>query len=269
MSRMSYDSRCRTAACSVVLCVVALTASAMAQGGVVWDPLYAKPPYDRIEWTLTVQELSDKHSYYYWAFQDAFAGGGIFYFGLQPYGGCPTKPGNCKIALFSFFGNGATSTSPHCRPGADSGPGMSCHLAYNWRMGVPYRFAIQLSGVDPSGKTETWTGTVTDTQSGEVSEMGNWTFPGQKNPVPGLIDGQPVSFIEYWIMPKGGCTAQPYAKVAMSVPTGYREKTVYPGGIHWPNAHKGCESVVTFTPYQDANGQKGLGIETGSKKHSR
>jgi hypothetical protein len=210
------------AACWVALCLVALAPSAMAQGGVTWDPLYAKPPYDRLEWTLTVQELSDMHSYYYWAFQDAFVGGGLFYFGLQPYGGCPIKPGNCKIALFSFFGDGATSTSPHCRPGADNGPGMSCHLAYDWSMGVPYRFAIQLSATDPSGKTETWTGTVTDTRTGEVSEIGNWTFPGQKTAAPGLIYGQPVSFVEYWIMPKGGCSAQPYAKVTMSVPTGSR-----------------------------------------------
>jgi hypothetical protein len=98
---------------------------------------------------------------------------------------------------------------------------MSCHLAYNWQMGVPYRFAIQLSATDPWRKTETWTGTVTDTLSGKISEIGNWTFPGQKSATPGLLDGQPDSFVEYWIMPKGGCSFQPYARVIMSVPTGY------------------------------------------------
>ena len=266
---MHDDHRGRVAYCSAVLCLVALAVSAMGQASVVWDPLYANPSYDRIEWTLTVHELSEKRAYYYWAFQDAFVGGGIFYFGLQPYGNCPTRRGNCKIALFSFFGNGAISTSPHCMPGADNGPGMSCHLAYDWRMDVPYRFAIQLSATDPLRKTETWTGTVTDTQSGTVSEIGNWTFPGQKSEEPGLIHGQPVSFVEYWIQPKGGCSSQPYANVIMSVPTGYREKKAYPGGIHGTSVGKACESVVRFTPYQHPNQQGGLEIETGFKKDSR
>jgi hypothetical protein len=104
MPHMNGDHVGRVVACSVVLCFLAGAPKAMGQAHVLWDPLYAKPPYDRMEWTLTVRELSNQRSYYYWAFQDGFVGGGVFYFGLQPYGGCPVKKSNCKVALFSFSG---------------------------------------------------------------------------------------------------------------------------------------------------------------------
>lgn len=253
-----------------VALLLALGTPAFGQASVVWDPLWPKSPYDRLDWTLTVLSLSEEHSFYYWAFQDGFVGGGVFYFGLQPYGACPDKKReHCKMALFSFFGTGATSTSANCRPGADNGPGMSCHVAYNWRMGVPYRFTIQLSATDPLRKTETWTGTVTDTRSGKVTEIGNWTFPGQKSDTPGLLGGEEISFVEYWIQPKGGCSVQPYAKVAMSAPTGFIGKKVFAGGVHRTSPAKSCENVVTFTPYNEAGGETGVVIETGPQKHSK
>ena len=267
-SRKSSAFRRMVVCSGAVALLVGLGTPAFGQASVVWDPPWPKPPYDRLEWTLTVLSLSNDHSFYYWAFQDGFVGGGVFYFGLQPYGGCPDKQGeHCKMALFSFFGTGATSTFPHCRPGADNGPGMSCHIAYKWRKGVPYRFTIQLSATDPVGKTETWTGTVTDTKSGKVSEIGNWTIPGQKDATPGLLGGEEISFVEYWIQPKGGCLAQPYARVAMSVPTGYIGQTAFPGGVHRTSPAKSCESVVTFTSYNEAGGETGVIVETGSKKH--
>jgi hypothetical protein len=101
-----------------------------------------------------------------------------------------------------------------------------------------------------------------------VSEIGNWTFPRQKSAEPGLIHGQPVSFVEYWIQPKGGCSFQPYAKVTMSVPTGYREKKAYPGGIRGTSVGKACENVVKFTAHQNPTEQTSLEIETGSKAGS-
>ena len=152
MSPMSRGRFGRVAHCSVVLVLITLAASAMGQAHGTWSPLYAQPPYDRLEWTLTVRELSDPHAFYCWAFQDGFLNGGIFYFGLQPWGRCPEKHGTCKVALFSFFGNGATSSSPHCNPGADNGPGMSCHIPYQWRRNVAYRFVIELTGSDAERK---------------------------------------------------------------------------------------------------------------------
>ncbi|HXW16707.1 MAG TPA: DUF3472 domain-containing protein [Candidatus Acidoferrales bacterium] len=230
---------------------------------VVWKPLYPKPPYDRVDWTLTVLELSDKRSFYYWAFQDGFVGGGVFYFGLQPYGACPGG-GNCKMALFSFFGRGSTSTSRNCKPGADNGPGMSCHIRYNWRIGAPYRFSIRLAATDPTGRTETWTGTVTDMNSGRITEIGNWTLPGQNSAAPGLIGAEALSFTEYYRTPKNGCAAQPYAKVEMSVPTGYRGATPDQGGVQSTNPSKNCAESVHFSLRPNEAAPTSVAVETGS-----
>jgi len=246
--------------------LVLLSVSARAQGAsVVWSPPWPKPPYDRLEWTLTVLELPQENSNIYWAFQDGFVGGGFFYFGMQPHGGCPGG-GLCKLALFSFFGKGATTTSPNCKTGADNGPGMSCHIKYKWRKGVPYKFAIQLSGADPASRTRTWTGTITDRATGVTTEIGNWTIPGQNTFQAGLIGGETVSFIEYYAPLHRGCAAEPYAKVAMSVPTGFREGTPEQGGVSRTSPAKICAEAVKFTPYPDAARPILLQVETGSKK---
>jgi len=248
---------------AVLVLLLATAPFAQAQS-VVWSPLYAKPPYDRLEWTLTVLELSNRKSFYYWAFQDGFDGGGLFYFGLQPYGACPGGR-NCKLALFSFFGKGATSSSKNCRAGADNGAGMSCHIRYDWRFGVPYRFAIQLAARDLKSGTETWTGTVSDANSGRTTEIGAWTFPSQNQAPPGLILGQPVSFVEYYVTPKGGCTSQPYSKVEMSVPTGFHDGTAEHGGLHSTTPSKRCPGLARFTPQPDTDSPSSLVIETGYK----
>jgi len=232
---------------------------------VVWSPPSPKPPYDRLEWTLTVLDLPHENANIYWALQDGFVGGGIFYFGMQPHGGCPGG-GLCKLALFSFFGNGATTTSRNCKPGADNGPGMSCHIKYKWRKGVPYKFAIRLSDTDPAVRTRTWTGMVTDTLTGVTTEIGNWTVPGQDTFKAGLIGGETVSFIEYYAPLHRGCAAEPYAKVAMSAPIGFREGTPEQGGVSRTSPAKICAESVKFTPYPDAAKPTLLEIETGSTK---
>lgn len=235
------------------------------QGGayVVWDPLWPTPQYDRLDWTLTVLKLPDVKSYYYWALQDGFLNGGSFYYGLQPYGSCPTG-GNCKIALFSFFGNGATSTSPNCKPGADNGPGTSCHIPYNWSIGVPYTFSITLTTTDTTNNTETWTGTVKDGNTGVTTSIGNWTIPGQNAPQPGLIGTEAVSFVEYYLSVNGGCSQEPYALVNMSVPTGYSQGNVYPGGVNSTKPTTQCASNAHFTLLPDATNPTNVNIETGA-----
>jgi hypothetical protein len=237
------------------------------QGGayVVWNPLWPTPQYDRLDWTLTVLDLPDTKSYYYWAFQDGFVGGGAFYFGLQPYGSCPGG-GNCKIALFSFFGNGATTSASSCLSGADGGPGMSCHIPYNWSIGVPYRFTIQLTATDAVNNTETWSGTVTDTIAGSSTEIGNWTIPGQNTTVPGLIGTEAVSFVEYYEAVKGGCRQEPYAKVNMSVPTGSSNGTVSEGGVNSTFPTQTCSTSAAFTLLPDATNPTSVTIETGKSK---
>lgn len=250
----------------VILALLVTPATGQGQGGayVVWSPLWPTPQYDRVEWTLTVLDLPIENSYYYWAFQDGFLGGGAFYFGLQPYGSCPGG-GNCKMALFSFFGNGATTTSPNCQPGADGGPGMSCHIAYKWHVGVPYRFAIQLSGTDSTNNTETWTGTVSDALTGIVTEIGNWTIPGQNTTIPGLIGTEAVSFVEYYESAQS-CQKEPYAKVMMSVPTGYNEGTPYQGGVNSTSPTQTCAQSAKFEVYPSAASAIGVVVKTGMRK---
>ncbi len=154
-------------------------------------------------------------SYYFWALQNGFVGSAdAFYMGLQPYGSCPGG-GNCPAALFSFFGEGATSTSPSCVSGADGGPGESCLIAYNWMIGRTYRFTATLTDSSPS--TETWTGTVTDTEAHITTTIGSWTILAFE----GLIGTQGISWTEYYEPVDGGCAQQPYAKVRFGFPVGF------------------------------------------------
>src|SRR5579872_4550392 len=141
-----------------------------------WNPIYPSPAYDKYEWTLTVKQLPlVTGTYYFWALQNGFVGStDAFYFGLQPYGSCPSG-GFCRMALFSFFGNGASSTSSNCMAGADGGPGESCHIAYNWNVGTPYRFVMKL--LSSNSTTETWSASVTDTVAKTTTTIGNWSIP--------------------------------------------------------------------------------------------
>ena len=214
------------------------------QGGayVYWEPSYPVPTYDAYEGTMTVVQLPNVQSYYYWALQNGFAGGGVFYMGLQPYGSCGiTNAGNCKIVLFSFFGNGASSTSPNCAPGADGGPGEQCRVAYDWVIGVPYTFRATLTAND--GVLETWTGTVTDQKSGATTTIGSWSIPASQ----GLIGTQGVSFVEYYQLYSGGCSAEPYAEIVWNTPIGYNKGQSYPGAVGSTAPTSGCPGNSVFT----------------------
>jgi hypothetical protein len=198
------------------------------QGGayVSWDPIYPSPAYDTYEWTITVLQLPNAQSYIYWALQNGFVGGDGFYMGIQPYGVCGiTAAGNCKIALFSFFGNGANSTSPNCASGADGGPGESCKIPYSWVIGRAYTLRAKLMA--GGGTTETWTGTITDTTTAVETTIGSWSIPAPD----GLIGTQGISFTEYYEPNSGGCSGAPYAAVLWNVPVGYNTRQAYPGSV--------------------------------------
>jgi hypothetical protein len=208
-----------------------------------WDPIYPTPAYDKYEWTLTVKQLPlTTGSYYFWALQNGFIGSAdAFYFGLQPYGSCPGG-GFCRMALFSFFGNGASSTSPNCVSGADNGPGESCHVAYNWSVGTAYRFLMKL--VSANSTTEEWSATVTDTVAKVTTAIGNWTIPASE----GLVGTQGIGFTEYY-EPNTTCAAQPLAIVKESVPTGFSNGTAYPGSVRGTQAGSYCTGYTHFTVY--------------------
>jgi hypothetical protein len=64
----------------VIAAVVTLTGTSYCQvanqGGayVYWQPISSAPGYDTYEWTITVAELPNQQSFYYWALQDIFTG---------------------------------------------------------------------------------------------------------------------------------------------------------------------------------------------------
>ena len=97
-------------------------------------------------------------------------GAGAFYFGIQIAGEFG------KTALFSFFGKGATTTSPNCKTGADGDAGMSCHVHYDWQPGRPYTFFIAR---ESQGSTSvTWRGWINDDLAGWApTSIGNFTVP--------------------------------------------------------------------------------------------
>jgi uncharacterized protein (TIGR03437 family) len=208
-----------------------------------WNPIYPTPAYDAYEWTMTVVQLPNVQTYYYWALQNGFVGGGTFYMGIQPYGGCGiTNSGNCKIALFSFFGNGASSTSTSCAPGADGGPGEQCRIPYDWVIGHQYKLRAALTAND--GSTETWTGTIADLTAGtSASTIGSWGIPASA----GLIGTQGISFTEYYELYSGGCGAEPYAEVIWNTPVGYNKGQAYPGTVRSTEPTTACSSNAAFT----------------------
>jgi len=237
---------------TVALFALASIAYAQAnQGGsyVAWNPIYPTPAYDTYQWTITVVQLPNPQTYFYWALQNGFVGGtDAFYMGLQPYGSCGiTNAGNCEIALFSFFGQGATSTSPNCAGGADGGPGESCRIPYNWVIGHQYTLTAKLTAND--GINETWTGTVADTTTGAApTTIGWWSIAAFH----GLIGAQGISFTEYYEVYSGGCGAEPYAEVTWNVPIGYNNGQAYPGSVRSTSTTAACSGNTGFTINSDS-----------------
>jgi hypothetical protein len=111
-------------------------------------------------------------------------GAGGFYFGIQMAGELG------KTALFSFFGNGATTTSPNCKAGADGDAGMSCHVRYDWQPGRPYTFFIDRES--RGGASVTWRAWLNDDLAGWApTAIGNFTIPddnGLAFPAGGFVE---------------------------------------------------------------------------------
>lgn len=226
--------------------VLALPGVSRAQANASWNPIYPTPGYDTYQWTMTVEQLPIVQSvYYYWALQNGFVGGNAFYMGIQPYGGCGiTNAGFCKVALFSFFGNGASSASSTCATGADGGPGESCRIPYDWVVGHQYKLTAALTSND--GTNETWTGTIADvTAGGAATAIGSWSIPSSN----GLIGAQGISFTEYYDHTIA-CSAQPYAEVLWDPPTGFNGGQAFPGTLWYTSTvtmPSLCPQNVGFT----------------------
>lgn len=92
-----------------------------------------------------------------------------FYSGIQPH------PNGTADLLFSYFGAGATNLGPNCKPGADGGNGVACHVVdQHYAPGTRYAFQIQRA--DGAGGP-VYTAYATNQSTGQRQEIGAWTPP--------------------------------------------------------------------------------------------
>lgn len=91
------------------------------------------------------------------------------YFGIQP------QNSNGFMAVFSYFGDNASSYHPNCKPGADNGNGMSCHVYFD--LVYDRNYTLSMSRVsENSNNTITWGCHLTD-DFGTNIDIGWWTVP--------------------------------------------------------------------------------------------
>ncbi len=174
--------------------------------------------FDTYQWTMEVQSLgTTPKPYWYWAQQSYFQSTGVFYFGLQPNG----QYG--KTALFSFFGDGTSSSYPSCATGADTGSGTSCHIAYPWKIGRSYTFTVVKGETSPSAGTTSWSAQVEDSVTGESTTIGVVQVPTTW----GLIQPGNLVFSE-WFEDDRACDKRTSFNVLFGSPIGYLKGTAYP-----------------------------------------
>jgi hypothetical protein len=146
---------------------------------------------------------------YYYAHQYSFVGRDrIGYIGLQP---TSDLNGARRLrAIFSVFGEGASTSDPNCHQGADGGSGVSCNVVK-----LPYELnqKIQLSVRQVAPRT--WEGTATNLVTGRSDHIGRWTIVQD-----GLIRPSQSAWIESYKL-NGSCTrdTQPPTRVLFGLPT--------------------------------------------------
>ena len=145
--------------------------------------------------------------------------------GLQPDG----EYG--RTALFSFFGQGTSSSFHACAAGADGGQGTSCHIPYPWELGHTYKFLVRQMSQDAAEGTTTWKATVTDTATNQPVTIGVVSVPASW----GLIVPGNMAWAE-WFHGPDPCGQRTYFRVRYDSPTGYLKGVAYP------------ESVAATTP---------------------
>lgn len=169
---------------------------------------------------------------YYWAFYTYFtnAGNNPFYFGLQPLG----EYG--KTALFSVFGSGTSSTYEYCKPGADNGPGTSCHIPYDWVVGNDYDFMVTIGETAESGTT--WEAHVYDVENKETTFIGSVTVPKST----GIEQGPVVAFDEYFLWFSHPCREQPFSEILFFTPVYYFKGQPHNGRVTSLNLNNNCNA---------------------------
>ncbi|MEO3765631.1 hypothetical protein [Streptomyces sp. B5E4] len=197
------------AAAAALLLAAAPTASADVGGGNVsvgWS-IDGTPPegLTDITFPITVNPATAHKTGIYFAQQYSFANG-MGYTGLQPR----ENDGSTErlSARFSTFTAGATTADPLCHEGADGGPGVTCATDFDAVYGHRYDLTVEKTGAD------TWTGTATDTVTGNTDHLGSWTLPSGS----GNIQSSQGGFVEYYAgIPS--CAEMPRSDVLFGGPT--------------------------------------------------
>ncbi|MFF1355165.1 hypothetical protein [Streptomyces sp. NPDC058297] len=142
----------------------------------------------------------------YFAMQYGFTGqSDIGYAGLQPR---PDANGHQRLhGVFSSFISGTTSTHANCSDGADGGAGVSCGVDFDAVYGHTFRVEITQAG------TDTWSGTVVDTNNGQRIPVGTYKLPAGS----GNLKASQAGFIEYYNVPS--CDQQPRYDVTFGGPS--------------------------------------------------
>ncbi|MGY1439838.1 hypothetical protein DQ392_16390 [Streptomyces reniochalinae] len=158
-----------------------------------------------ITFPVTVNPATAHKEGIYFAQQYSFADG-MGYTGLQPR---ENSGSNERLsARFSTFTQGATTSDPLCHEGADGGPGVTCAVDFDAVYGHRYDIKVERTG------TDTWSGTATDTVTGEATHLGTYTLPAGS----GDLQGSQGGFVEYYLgVPS--CAEMPRSDVVFGGPT--------------------------------------------------
>lgn len=139
----------------------------------------------RVETTVNI--ISGNHTGYYYATEVFFDSGNIAYMGWQP-----RDNSYLQHLAFSVFGNGTSSDSDRCFPGADTGSGTSCSMEYPWKFGQNYTIEMVRINHNETDGSNTWEGSIIDDVTNEKTKIAHYTTPKSY----GLLTGMTLSFDE-------------------------------------------------------------------------
>ncbi|WP_218108494.1 RICIN domain-containing protein, partial [Actinacidiphila rubida] len=155
---------------------------------------------------LTVNPATAHQDGIYFAQQFSFQKNVAGYTGLQPRA---NSGGHERLhGVFSVFGDGTTTSDPHCSAGADGGSGVSCAVEFDGVYGHQYALNVARTG------TDTWSGSATDTVTGTSVHIGTYTVPAGS----GNLQGSQGGFVEYYLgIPS--CATMPRSDAVFGGPT--------------------------------------------------
>lgn len=164
---------------------------------------------------LTIEEVTPDAPYF-WSNQFNFVGGDGGYIGLQSQGSRVDRTVG-KTVVFSVF-NSAIQGTAGCSVeqgnfDRGTGSGTSCRVAYDWQVGVKYKFRVEKGAVESNGTW--WAGYITNTATGAETLIAKYkVLPSWQ----GLGDWS-VQWTEYFGQLPATCSDLARSKVRFYKPT--------------------------------------------------